>query len=389
MNAPPAIAPIPPSLSFRRPGSEDWKPLDGTEDSVKDAKAELKNILLSSLQMQHLVVLAGSGCSLAAGGPSMGKLWELTVKDPPSNEAEAVALQVNHPIGDRDIEAFLSKVEAFLQVKEDPDARAFLTSSKKAILEACSNFLDLDKLAAHATFLHRLSRRRVRDQRLRLFTTNYDLCFERSASSIGGVALDGFSFGSPRFYDPRYFSYDIIRRPGGGDDLGHYLEGVFLLYKLHGSVAWARKPSSGSIFEEADPKPEEACIIYPAHGKYQQSFVQPHLESLAQYLASLREPNSCVVVVGFGFNDAHLAEPLVGAIETNPHLRVWVVDSFAEQRQATGNDFWLKLFDLSLKGEDVWFINAPFDKFSEMLPDLKSLTPAENLLRTIKSAAGS
>ena len=52
--------------------------------------------------------------------------------------------------------------------------------------------------------------------------------------------LDGFSFTAPRRYDPRFFGYDIIRRPRSGDDLGHFLEGVFLLYKLHGSVNWAR-----------------------------------------------------------------------------------------------------------------------------------------------------
>jgi hypothetical protein len=45
-------------------------------------------------------------------------------------------------------------------------------------LEKCSDFLDVGKLEAHKTVLHRLSRRRVRDPRLKVFTTNYDLCFE-------------------------------------------------------------------------------------------------------------------------------------------------------------------------------------------------------------------
>ena len=148
------------------------------------------------------------------------------------------------------IEALLSRVEAFLQVNEGDNAvEGFLNSSKQVILDKCSAFLEADKLGAHKVFLHRLSRRRVRDQRLQVFTTNYDVCFERAAAELGGVALDGFSFTAPRRYDPRFFGYDIIRRPRSGDDLGHYLEGVFLLYKLHGSVNWARG-EEGAIYEK-------------------------------------------------------------------------------------------------------------------------------------------
>jgi hypothetical protein len=251
------------------------------------------------------------------------------------------------------------------------------------ILDRCSGALAADKLDAHKVFLHRLSRRRVRDQRLQIFTTNYDLCFERAAAALGGVALDGFSFTTPRHYDPRFFGYDIIRRPRSGDDLGHYLEGVFLLYKLHGSVNWARD-KDGKICEKDKPTPDEACLIYPAKGKYQQSFVQPHLESMAQYLSAVREPNTCLVAVGFGFNDDHLAEPLLAAVQSNPHLRLIVVDPGARTNTTNGNPYWQRFFELSGRGEDVWFINASFADFAQMVPDLKSLTPANALMQAIK-----
>ena len=67
--------------AFRAPGAGDWRELVAENADDKDqqeearkAKDELKNMLLASLQMQHLVVLAGSGCSRAAGGPSMQDL---------------------------------------------------------------------------------------------------------------------------------------------------------------------------------------------------------------------------------------------------------------------------------------------------------------------------
>jgi hypothetical protein len=201
--------------------------------------------------------------------------------------------------------------------------------------------------------------------------------------------LDGFSFTAPRQYDPRYFAYDIVRRPRGGDDLGNYLEGVFLLYKFHGSVNWARS-SNGTISEKTQPTPEEACLIYPATGKYQQSYTQPHLEAMAQYLAAIREPNTCVIVAGFGFNDDHLSEPLLAAARSNSHLRLIIADPGAEAKaKDKEHRYWPQLFALGQKSEDIWFISAGFEALANMIPDLKALTPADALIKAIKGVTGS
>ena len=383
--------------SFRGPGADEWRPIDASRDhddtdkdkkeQAKNNKDELNNALRASLQMQHLVVLAGSGCSRSAGGPSMLDLWNGAVGHPPTEAACETAKKVHYDLTSTNIEAFLSNAEAFLHVdRNDKTVADFLNDSRKVILDQCSGFGTADALSAHMTFLHRLSRRRVRDQRLKVFTTNYDLCFERAAGELGGVALDGFSFTAPRRYDPRFFTYDIVRRPRSGDDQGNYLEGVFLLYKLHGSVNWARAEDR-AVVEKVQPKPEEACLIYPAFGKYQQSFT-PHLESMAQYLAAVREPNTCVLVVGFGFNDDHLAEPLLAAAKSNPHLRVIIVNRDPRTKVKDVNRYWTEFADLSLQGEDIWFIAADFKGFANMIPDLKSLTPGDTLKRAIQSAAG-
>ncbi|MCP4545816.1 MAG: SIR2 family protein [bacterium] len=379
-----------PYPAFRAPGADDWGPLQVDNDDdvaqkedAKSNKDELNNMLLTSLQMQHLAVLAGLGCSLSVGGPSMLDLWNDVIDKESIGAAAAIATKVNHDLTDKNIETFLSRVEASLHVNNDNELDAFLNASKMVILDRCSRFVGTERLDAHMTFLHRLSRRRVRDQRLKVFTTNYDLCFERAAGKLGEVALDGFSFAAPRRYDPRFFSYDIIRRPHSGDDLGNYLEGVFLLYKLHGSVNWSRA-DGGAIFEKEEPKPEEACLIYPARGKYQQSFTQPYLESMAQYLAAVREPNTCVLVVGFGFNDNHLAEPLLAATRSNPHLRLIIVDPAAESKTMNGNQYWAQFAELSAHGEDIWFISAGFEDFAQIIPDLKSLTPADTLMKAIQ-----
>lgn len=424
---PPPVPPPPPPVAtttagrpmFFGPDSPAWRNVKaiippGIEPAeeqklvaaAKTAKDELKTFLLSSLQMQHVVVLAGSGTSLGpvTKGPSMWGLWDYCVNANPgtgsatrvvADRAAKVIADTGYNVGveKENIEALLSRCEAFLQVNSNVDVANFITASKKVILEKCSEFIDptdANQLAAHRTFLHRLSRRRVRDSRLRLFSTNYDLCFEIAAGRQGLVVLDGFSFTQPRHFDPRFFLYDIVRRPTTGDEVGTPLEGVFHLNKLHGSVNWSRS-GDGEIEIVAKPTPESACLIYPARGKYQQSYVQPHLELVSQYFAALREPNTCLIVVGFGFNDDHLSEPILAAVRTNPHLRLIIVNPSADDltaRPVEKNKYWETFFNLSTQGEDVWLINATFGDFAEMIPDLKSLTPAERLTRDIKQLAG-
>ncbi len=382
----------PKGITFKAPGADEWCALqaDGEHSEqhakTKAAQDSLKEALLTSLQMQHIVVLAGSGTSRGpVGGPSMDDLWDAAIGKPHKQDAISTAIKINYnlQVPRPNIEEFLSKAEAFLQVKDDKDVKAFVNACKAVILEKCSTFLNVEKLGAHKTFLHRLSRRRVRDPRLNVFTTNYDLCFEQAAGALGGVVIDGFSFTPPRHYDPRYFGYDIIRRPRGSEDQGNYLEGVFLLYKLHGSVNWARSANS-VILEKENPSPDEACLIYPARGKYQQSFLQPHLESISQYLAALREPNTCVIAVGVGFNDDHLSEPLLAAVRSNPHLRLVIANPGSEDHESQNDRYWRDFFALAKEGEDVWFINADFHDFAKLIPDLKSLTPADRLMKAIQ-----
>lgn len=295
----------------------------------------------------------------------------------------------------KNIEAFLSRCEAYLEIHTETSVQEFIKKCKRIILEKCSDFL-LDrtsgewkdrKLGGHGVFLHRLSRRRVRDPRLKIFTTNYDLCFERAAALKSLIVIDGFSFAQPRRFGPSYFEYDIVRRPLLSSVVGDPLEGVFHLLKLHGSVNWERD-DNGGISENNCPDPIKACLIYPANGKYQQTYLQPYLELMAQYLASLRQPNTCLIITGFGFNDDHLAEPILAAITSNSQLRVIIADYQAEDylkgRAKSPSRYWAQLLALAKSGENIWFVNASFGEFANLLPDLKALTPAQQLEKTIR-----
>ncbi|HQA06050.1 MAG TPA: hypothetical protein PLD98_07110 [Clostridiales bacterium] len=147
---------------------------------VERNRKRIKEVLLSSLQLQNLMVLTGLGTSLSGGikGPSMNELWdsieELKVRRNQILRRDEIAKKINYH-GD-DIEGFLSQCEAYLQVTRDKDVNNFYIKSKEVILNKCSFDFSKCDLVVHKEFLFKLCRRRQRDSRLKIFTTNYDLC---------------------------------------------------------------------------------------------------------------------------------------------------------------------------------------------------------------------
>jgi hypothetical protein len=388
-------------VTYLQPHFGDWYSLKSNNEEENEAnnirqnKEKLKQQLLSAMQMQNIIVLAGSGTSLGdVNGPSMMDLWNHCTKkdDSYTDEAKKIAEKIDYDLLNEEhvnIEEFLSLCEAYIQIKNDEEVSNYVKHCKECILRKCSFEKTNESLNGHKTLVHRLSRRRVRDSRLKLFTTNYDTCFEEAASNQGIVIIDGFSFTKPRRYDPRFFDFDIVRRTPNCIASDTYLEGVFQLFKLHGSVYWERE---GSYIIEKQASPEGACMIFPAKGKYQQSYIQPHLELMARYLAALREPNTCLIIAGFGFNDDHLSEPIISAIQSNPYLKVIIADHSAKKNIEGENEhaspYWSILDNLHKKGEDLMFINASFQDFANLIPDLRSLSPAEKIAQAITNLTG-
>jgi hypothetical protein len=374
-----------PGVRYRLPEEKTFRDLDSSDADQGKARDELKKFLVSSLQVQHLLVLAGSGTSIDSDGPSTYELWQEVSKLKNFKNA-AKTVDYFPQEGRGNIEEFLSRCDAYRELHQgDREVSTLYNEAIERILELCRRAgRDVTKLKGHKEFLRRLARRRQRDSRVMLFTTNYDRCFELAAGELGLVPLDGFSFSQPRHFDPRYFRYDLVYR-GIGSESPSLVPGVFQYFKLHGSVDWATKDGRIQISEETTAG--EACLIYPARGKFQRSYEQPHLELMAHYLAALREPNTCLVVTGFGFNDSHLSGPILAALETNPHFRLIVVDPHAESLLNSDSNHWERLNELATRS-DVGFVATTFATFAEMVPDLHALTPAQELVRAVRGVTG-
>ena len=110
----------------------------------------------------------------------------------------------------------------------------FLNHAKMIIAERV-NFITKDlSLDYHENFIRKLISGRTPNNRLKIYTTNYDLSFEHAANSIQYYAVNGFPFFKHSIFDDDLLKSDIIIR----DQPIRGIENLFYLYKLHGSVDW-------------------------------------------------------------------------------------------------------------------------------------------------------
>jgi hypothetical protein len=388
-------------VSFYNTKTAAWTNTDrDADDSSPERSAfdEMQKFLVEILRCEQLIVLSGLGTSLGVtGAPTMWKLWEECEKLGGTHFLKLCAL-CNYPLADvkakgaENIEQLLSRLLGTLEygTVDTADRALIETFTKDAeakIVELTSFATSASDLAGHREFLRRLGRRPLKQHRTKLFTTNYDRCFEIAASSSGLVVLDGFSFSQPSVYDASFFSYDLVRRGDDGAATG-FLPNLFHLYKLHGSVDWDRT-TSGSIIRSENPA--NPLVIFPRDNKYQASYESPFIDMIASFQLTLKQPKTALICVGFGFNDSHLTEPIRSALRTNQELRLVVVNpdldenhTAANKRRTNGRvvrDFEQLIGEY--RDSRVALINARFDEFSKLIPDLNQKTPSETLVEVL------
>ncbi len=134
--------------------------------------------------------------------------------------------------------------------------------------------------------------------RLKVFTTNYDLCVEDACRLDGLDVITGFQAGTGRWCP------SLLRS---------HTQGISL-YKLHGSLNWGLKelgpanPLNRPLVERYPPdwRIEPELVLGPG-SKLQPE--EPFVTLYAAFHQALRRAKSCVVI-GCSFQDPHIEEPL-------------------------------------------------------------------------------
>lgn len=375
------------------------------------ATQEARRVLSDLFRCNNLVVLSGLGTSLCvkphpdgAAPPTMKALWDLVATRVNDELVAGVSSfsEVLDVVGytglPHDIEALLSRcrlAESFLSDPQRAAVISFITLAEDEIAKATNFVLANHDLPVHSEFLRRTARRTNRKSRTKIFTTNYDRCFEEAGRQGRYIVLDGFSHTSPPTFDAVNFTYDIVRR-SKESDTQDFIPNVFHLYKLHGSIDWTRDATTGEIYKwHGTNKP---LLIYPRSSKFELAFEQPYLEMIAALQAALREPNTGLLVIGFGFKDTHIAEPIMSAIRSNLSLKAVVVGPYLAPSapveghlptpgEALTNRYLKRIQVLAGSGDArLALLNCGFETLMPYVPDLAAESDMEQHVERLRRA---
>jgi len=311
----------------------------------------------------HVLVLAGAGTSISAGGKTREGLWTACQQEI-EVVSEAVEGRDLNGKGSSDIEEFLSHAERLYSVMDNNEKlNAAIVGLKKAIRTQCN--IVCEAVGDHENLLRKLTARKPGLPRFECFTTNYDTLFEQAARKAGFVVIDGFSFSFPRTFSGRYFDLDIVNRERTrlkGEE--NFIPNVFHLLKLHGSIDWFSR-NDGTIEQRECEENAEPLIIYPSSEKYSASYDQPYFEMMSRFQTALRRENTLLIVLGFGFADKHLNNAIVEAVRQNPGFHLLVVD-YGHPSHGIDLGKYTKIFGQI--GSNISIVYASFHDFVNLLP---------------------
>ncbi len=417
-----ATGPTKANLRLLVPGKGWVTYLDRTDEDGKvvdrGSKEEIESALINALSASNLAILTGAGASFCArdtGGaqlaPSMGDLWNGVKTSVGDAAFAAVCNRFPKANLGENIEKLLSLCKVYLELNEaaaadDQDVAAvrdFVARAEATILGLVDFVSRETVLAAHEAFVRKIGRRGFRKARAKLFTTNYDLTIEEASRRLRFTIVDGFSHSLDQVYDRQHFELDIVRREAA-KEAPDYIPNVFQLYKLHGSADWRR--IGAEVWRSRDNTNGKPVLIYPRSSKYQEAFDPPYLDMMGAFQAALREPETALVIAGFGFNDDHISRPIISALESNLSFRLVICDpsfiqsendlrgvppgqaphTIAVTNPAHSNPFLAKIVSLLERGDPrIHLMNGRFEDLADSLPDLIGETDRERHAERLKA----
>lgn len=167
-----------------------------------------------------------------------------------------------------------------------------------------------------------------------IFTTNYDLVFEKCLEQQQIPYFDGF-VGS---YEP-FFIQDSL-----DSQLASELppKSWIRLWKVHGSIGWfwkMKKSGDGKRVvrrgvDSIEELKDQELVIYPSTDKYESSRRQPYVVYLDRLKKFLSSGEGVFVISGYSFSDQHLNEIIFNGLRQNSRLHA-ICFSFKDEEVAS------------------------------------------------------
>lgn len=295
--------------------------LKGNDDMLKKDNSEeskLKQIATftqSTLRGKNLCIFIGSGCSLNEI-PLMGTTMQTILKNPKNDKIiEYVDIFAGTGASKEftNIEAFLNWLTSGVKFEKDQskvDEIQTVIDEVKAELIATIIPISHDyyrkskTLSNYINFYERVfSKRMVQDEKVSIFTTNYDLFNEYALSEIGIRYTTGFTTNILSTFDINQFRYRFVDNVNRYKDKWSPEGKEANLFKLHGSINWTQD-NSGNLTETHDSS--KKVIIYPTELKNEETSKSPYAILFREFANQLQKPNTTLIVLGYGFPDEHI-----------------------------------------------------------------------------------
>jgi hypothetical protein len=347
-------------------------------DKIQFAHAEKRSLYQKFLSnhFENLVIISGAGTSVGFGGQTMLELWNAVEIKLTSSILEKLCKAIGFideaadystlKPEQKDLEKLLSKAhmakEFIKEYKGTPlDIGNIVTTAEKVIHQQCK--IKLPLISPHEQFLNKITNRKLKDPRVKLFTLNYDTLFEQAAVKGNFTLIDGFSFSQPRTLSGRNFDYDLVHREKSRiKEEDSFVPKVFHLYKPHGSINWEMNGDNIIINDNT----ENPLMIYPKGSKYENSYEQPFFEMMSRFQQNLRKDNVLLICIGFSFGDKHIITAIKEAVTQNPSFRLLIVT-----RTIRDNDIFNWFVERSKANHNITIISEEFKDFTENYPASK------------------
>ncbi len=368
-------------LRFKNEKDEVVKP---SPDQVQNEKRKLY-IDFFKKPFKNLLVLSGAGSSMGVGGKSMYQLWDIAErkyhveekdKELINSDFQILCSEIKFDYATKNLEALLSQIEGCIRFSEDKEiqfkkGKIKLSEIQKQIFETIRINCTIStppENTPHKKFLDKVLQRKQTSPRVKIFTLNYDTLFENAAQSSNAIIIDGFSYTMPRTFSGRYFDYDIVQREGSKlKEEDNFIQRVFHLHKLHGSINWETDIVSGEVV--INPETQDPLMVYPRDAKYEDSYEQPYFEMMARFQRSLRQNNDTLLIcIGYSFNDKHINSAIEEALNQNPGFRLAVIDPGIN----TGNSKMLELKNHALNSNRILMVSETFEDFADNYPEIQT-----------------
>jgi hypothetical protein len=181
---------------------------------------------------------------------------------------------------------------------------------RKAIVRcAAPNEATIPAGLPHDAFA-RWVRHATRKQAIEVFTTNYDILFERSLESARVPVFDGFvGAWQPYFHSEALESEETLPGPQ-----------FVRLWKLHGSINWMEREvgSSRRVVRVSGEPDSDGTMVFPSQRKYDESRKQPYQALMDRLSAVLARDGALLVACGYSFGDEHINARLLSVLERRP-----------------------------------------------------------------------